>query len=181
MTLPLVLMAKYAPSHRPLKWSLIGGRQCDRQDRSRLARINDSVVPKPRRSEINIRLFLYLVFEHLLRHRLLRFVYLNAGAGRGFAFDDVHHAGELLSAHHGDAVVGPGEDESRVVGAAAHGVISRAVTPADHQRDGGHGRIRDSVDQLRAAADDSLLFVTAPDHKAGDVLQEQQGYVLLVA
>src|SRR5262245_45448716 len=174
-------MPKYAPGHGPLKRSLIGGSQCNRQNRSRLARINDSVVPQPSRSEINIRLFLYLVFEHLLRHRLLRFVYLNACAGRRFAFDDVLLAGELWSAHHGDAVVGPGEDESRVVGAAAHGVIARAVTPADHQRDGGHGRIRDRVDQLRAAADDSLLFVTAPDHKACDVLQEQQWDVLLVA
>src|SRR5215813_2616879 len=181
MRLPLVLMAKYAPGHRPLKRSLIGGRQRNRQNRSRLARINDSVVPEPRRREIDIRLFLYLVFEHLLRHRLLRLVYLNACAGRRVAFDDVHHAGELLSAHHGDAVVGPGEDESRVVGATAHGVIARAVTPADHQGDGGHGRIRDRVDQLRAAADDSLLFVTAPDHKTRYVLQEQQWDVLLVA
>src|SRR5262245_34716558 len=41
MTLPLVLMAKYAPGHRPLKRSLIGGRQCDRQNRPRLAWIND--------------------------------------------------------------------------------------------------------------------------------------------
>src|SRR5262249_7751318 len=94
---------------------------------------------------------------------------------------DVHHSGKLLSAHHGDAVVRPGEDEARVVGATTHRVIARAVTAADHQRNRGHGRIRDRVDQFRAAANDSLLFITAPDHKAGDVLQEQQRNVLLVA
>src|SRR5262249_56211883 len=132
MRLPLVLMAKYAPGHRPLKRSLIGGRQRNRQNRSRLARINDSVVPEPRRREIDIRLFLYLVFEHLLRHRLLRLVYLNACARRRVAFDDVHHAGELVSAHHGDAVVGPAEDDSRVVGATAPPAIPRALTPPVH-------------------------------------------------
>ena len=55
--------------------------------------------------------------------------------------DSLHHAGGLLAAHHGGAVVGPGEDEARVVGAAAHAVVAGAEAAADHDRELRHARV----------------------------------------
>ena len=80
-----------------------------------------------RGGEEGVRLLLDLLLDHLPQRRVGRLVERLAGALGGLAAHDGEHAGELLRAHHRDAVVRPGEHEARVVGAAAHAVVAGAV------------------------------------------------------
>ena len=100
---------------------------------------------------------------------------LSAGAG-----DDLHHAAELLGAHHRGLVVRPGEDEARLEAAPAHAVVAGAVGAAHHQRQLRHAGVGDGVDHLRAGLDDPALLVVGADDVAGRVLQEEQRRVDLV-
>src|SRR2546428_12872739 len=78
-------------------------------------------------------------------------------------------------------MVGPREQESRLIRPPAHRVVSCAIRAADHYRYGRHSGVRHRVDQLCAVSDDALLLVSSPDHEARDVLQKDQWNVLLIA
>src|SRR4029453_13700465 len=160
-----------------------GGRrgEAEPQHGARVARVDDAVVPETRGREEGIRLAVDLLLHHLPQRLVLLHVEWPSGTLRGLATDDREHAGELLGAHHRDAVVRPGEDEARVVGAARHAVVPGAVRRTDHDREMRHRAVRDRVDELGAVLDDPALLVSAADHEAGDVLQEDDRRVGLVA
>src|SRR5579862_576870 len=106
-------------------------RKTQRQHPTRLRRRDDAVVPQPRGGVIGIALGFVLVAD-----RLLEFFFLDLGPGLAGGFDIVaphrgQHARGLLAAHHRDAGVRPGEQETRAIGAAAHAVIAGAVGAAD--------------------------------------------------
>ncbi len=92
----------------------------------------------------------------------------------GVAVDGGEHAGGLLAAHDADPAVGPGPEEARAKGAAAHAVVAGPERAADQDgelRDLGGG---DGGDQLGAVLGDAAGLVLAADHEARDVLQEHQ-------
>src|SRR3546814_1846595 len=89
-------------------------------------------------------------------------------------FRSGEHRGRLLSPHHADPRIGPGEEETRAIGAATHAVIARAEAAADQHGDLRHLRRGDGRDQLCAVLRDALCLIFAADHEAGDVLEEQQ-------
>ena len=93
----------------------------------------------------------------------------------------LHHAGRLLAAHHGGAVVGPGEDEARIVGAAAHAVVAGAEAAADHDGDLRHRGVGHRLDHLGAVLDDAAALGLGADHVAGGVLQVDDRRALLAA
>ena len=93
----------------------------------------------------------------------------------------LHDAGRLFAAHHGRAAVGPGEDEARVEGSAAHAIVARAEAAADHDGDLRHGRVGDRLDHLGAVLDDAAALALCADHVAGCVLQVDDRRALLAA
>ena len=93
----------------------------------------------------------------------------------------LHHACRLLAAHHGGAAVGPGEDEARVVGAAAHAVVAGAETAADHDRDLRHGRVGHRLYHLGAVLHDAAALGVGADHESGRILQIDDRRPLLAA
>jgi len=68
----------------------------------------------------------------------------------------------LLAAHDGGAVVGPGEDEARIVGTAAHTVIAGAEAAADHDGDLRYGGVGHGLDHLGAMLDDAATLGSVP-------------------
>ena len=160
----------------------VHGRQGDRQHGAGVARVDDAVVPdaarwrrarstRPRPACSNAsRMGANASSSHSCPARL--------GLLPG---DDGEHAGQLLGSHHGDAVVGPAEDEARVVGPAGHAVVAGAVGGAHHERDHRDAAVAHGVDELRTVLDDAALLVAGADHESGDVLQEQDRHVHPVA
>src|SRR3546814_9227026 len=75
-------------------------------------------------------------------------IFLPDGGLEGFGFlrgpfvcvavDGGEHRGRLLSPHHADPRIGPGEEETRAIGAATHAVIARAEAAADQHRSEEH-------------------------------------------
>src|SRR2546426_5808967 len=90
-------------------------------------------------------------------------------------------AGCGVAAHHREARRGPGEHEARVVGFAAHGVISSAETAAANYRNLWHDAVRYGVYHFRAGADDAAPFRVFADHEAVYVVQKNQWDAILVA
>src|SRR5262249_44212323 len=88
--------------------------------------------------------------------------------------DDREHTRRLLAAHHRDAGVRPHPQEARSIGAAAHAVIAGAIAAADDHGVFRHRRGRDSGHELGAVLGDAASLILLADHKAGDVLQEQE-------
>ena len=85
------------------------------------------------------------------------FLFINefASAFHGGELDLCEYAGRLIGAHDGEFGAGPGISQEGVVSAAAHGVISCAVTVADDECDFGGYAVRHGVDHFGAAAEDS--------------------------
>ena len=94
-------------------------------------------------------------------------------------FDE--RAGGGVAAHDGVARRGPREDEARIVGLAAHGVVSRAEAAAEDHGDFGHDAVGDGVDHFCAGADDAAPLGVVADHEAVDVVQENQRDEVLIA
>ena len=88
------------------------------------ARVDDAVVPEPRRRVVRIALGL------VLRADLVRIGAADRGENRG----------RLLSAHHADAGVRPHPELPRLVRPAAHPVVPRAEGAADDDRELRHLR-----------------------------------------
>src|SRR5205823_2633670 len=93
----------------------------------------------------------------------------------------LHHACRLFAAHHRDAAVGPGKDEARIVGAAAHAVVAGTEAAADHDGDLRHRGVGDGLDHLGAVLDDAAALGLGADHVAGGVLQIDDRRALLAA
>src|SRR3989344_3678692 len=89
--------------------------------------------------------------------------------------------GCLLRAHDGVTRVGPGENEPRIEGLAAEGIVARAERASDDDGDLWDDAVADRVDQLRAAADDPGMFRLPPDHESLHVLKENDRNARLVA
>src|ERR1700674_657498 len=83
--------------------------------------------------------------------------------------------GSLCGAHDGVACVRPRQDETRVVGLAAQGVVARAEGTANDDRDLGDGGIADGVHQFRTAADDPTLLRVTTYHESSNVLEKNNG------
>ena len=147
----------------------------------RVTGVDDAVVPQPPRGELRRRLLLDLVLRRLAQLLVGGLVEGAARRGGRVAAHDGQHAGQLLGPHDGDAVIGPGEDEARVIRTASHGVVARPVAGAHHEREVGHGRVRHGVDQLGPVLDDAALLVARPHHEARDVLHEQDRSIATVA
>jgi hypothetical protein len=79
-----------------------------------------------------------------------------------------------IRTHDCDLRVGPGEQEARIVGAAAHGVVARAVRGPHDDADRGHLAVGDCVDHLAAVLDDALLLVLLAHHEPRHVVQVEQ-------
>src|SRR5688572_4484104 len=141
---------------------------------ARIGRIDDAVVPEARGGVVRVALALVLLADRglerllfVLRPRaLLRLDPVAAHGGQ--------HRGGLLAAHDGDARVGPGPEEARAEGAAAHAVVPGAEGSSEDHRELRHARARDRGHHLRAVLGDAAALVLAPHHEAGDVLQEDE-------
>jgi hypothetical protein len=110
---------------------------------------------------------------------VFEFFFVGFGPALAFRFHAValhlcEHGGGLFAAHDGDAGVGPGEEEARGIGAAAHAVIAGAERAADQHGEFRHFGGGDGGDHLGAILGDAAGFVFAADHEAGNVLQEEQ-------
>src|SRR6266481_5432229 len=86
-----------------------------------------------------------------------------------------------FAAHDREFCRWPGEHETRVVGFAAHGVISGAEAAAENDRNFGDHAVGDRVDHLGAGADDAAPLGVFADHEAVDVVQKNERDAVLVA
>src|SRR6266852_5362879 len=101
-----------------------------------------------------------------------RALLVGIGGGRDLlAEDDI---GAALGPHDGDLGRGPGHDEVRLIGLAAHDEVPRAIGLADHHGHLGHRGLADRIEHLGAVADDALLLDLGADHEARHVLQEDE-------
>src|SRR4029078_9912555 len=100
----------------------------------RLARQDDAVVPQPRGGVVRIALFLVLRADRRLEGVFVRRAPFPAVGLDVVALDGRQHRGGLLAAHHRDAGVRPGEQETRAVGAAAHAAAAGAERAHDDTR-----------------------------------------------
>ena len=96
------------------------------------------------------------------------------GPLQGVALDAGQNPRRLRPPHHCNAGIWPRPQKARIKGPARHAVIARPERPADQHGDLGHGRRGDRCHHLGAVPGDALVLVFAPDHEAGDVLQEHQ-------
>ena len=71
--------------------------------------------------------------------------------------------------------------ESWIVRAAAHSIITSAVASTEDGCNFGNVGIRDSTDKLSTVLGDTLLLKLLTDHKACDVLEEDERDLTLAA
>ena len=138
-----------------------------RQDAPRVERVDDPVVPESGGREV----WRALALVRLEDRRLER---IAVGVRREAATDRGQDPRRLLPTHDGDPAVRPRPQESRLVGPAGHRVVPGSETPPDEDRELRDFRIGDRHDQFRAVLGDARLFVFAPDHEPGDVLEEDE-------
>src|SRR5699024_5466363 len=79
------------------------------------------------------------------------------------------------------ARVGPHVQKAGAIGAAAHAVIASAERSANDDGQLGNGGGGYRCDHFGAMAGNAFVFVAAPHHEAGNVLQEKQGNLALAA
>src|SRR6056297_1385822 len=140
-----------------------------------LARVDNPVVPQPRRGIQRMALPL----EHLDGGALELGLFLRrpfpAFALDGIALDGGQNPRRLLAAHHRNPAARPCPHEPRLIGATGHTIVPGPETAAHYHGHlgyigGGYRR-----HHLRAMPGDALVFITPPNHEAGDILQENQG------
>src|SRR5437868_3258314 len=167
------------PSHpehavaRRADGSIEAGRDGQAQRGARVGGVEDAVVPQARRAVVGAALNLVLLQRGPHKLVLLRGRHLRAACAQVIEPHLQEHRGRLLPAHHRDARVGPHPQEAWVVGAAAHGVVARAERAADDDGELGHRGVGDGRHHLGAVFGYPPALVRAPDHEAGDVLQEE--------
>jgi len=143
---------------------------------SSIFRSNHTIIPESSTAEVAttfvIVLLLNLILEGL--NFLLRLT-LELGVGEG------EHSGGLVATHHGDAAVGPHEQEARIVGATTHTVVTSTIRATDQDSDLGDIGGGDGGDELGAVLGDTTAFVILTNHETGDVLEEEEGNTALRA
>src|SRR5680860_14540 len=97
--------------------------------------VNQTVVPEPCCTEQRSGAVFQLLGGGLLQKIQGFRIRLYATATLLVLSHNTHHLASLSGAHDGCAAVGPGEDESRVKSAAAHGVVTCTIGTADHDCD----------------------------------------------
>src|SRR6266436_2565668 len=113
-------------------------------------------------------LFLFFVDFFPFALKLLQF-YFGERASRGVA------------AHDCESCSGPGEHKSRVVGLAAHGIISGAEAATANHRDFWNDAVCHGVYHFRAGANDAAPLRVFSDHETVYVMQKNQRNAVLVA
>ena len=136
--------------------------------------VDHAVVPQAGGGVVGVALRLVLVADRGLERLFVLGGPLLAAGLEAVAADRRQHRRGLLAAHHRDARVRPREQEAGRVRAAAHRVVAGAERAADDDGQLRHPRAGDGGDHLGAVLGDAAGLVVAPDHEAGDVLQEQQ-------
>ena len=119
------------------------------------------------------------VNDVLLQGIELGLIDLAALALHGRLCDDGHGLGGLLPAHHRRFGVGPGETKAWFKAASAHAVIARTKRGAAVNRDLRHRGIGHGLNHLGAVLDDARLFIGAPYHEAGGVVEVNDGRLAL--
>src|SRR5690606_17837451 len=157
------------------------GRQRQAQHPTGIGRVDDAIVPKPGGGVPGRALVLVLFADRRLEGLLLLGAPAATAGLDAVAPDPGQHAGGLLATRHAYAGVGPHPQETGAVGAAAHGVVAGAEAAADHHGELGHMAAGHGGDHLGAVLGDAGVLVLLADHEAGDVLQEHQRDVALVA
>src|SRR3974390_167601 len=97
------------------------------------------------------------------------------------SLDGREDAGRLLAPHDGGAGIRPLKQESRAVGAAAHGIVAGSEAAADDHGVLGHRRPGQCGHELGAVLCNAAGFRGLSDHEAGDVLQKHERYALTAA
>src|SRR6266849_4694057 len=143
--------------------------------------INDGVHPQAGGGVARIGLVFVGGADGFDQFFFLFFVYFFAFAFELLQFYFGECAGSGVAAHHRKARRGPGEHEARVVGFAAHGVISSAETAAANYRYFWHHAVCHSVHHFRAGADDAVPLGVFADHEAVYVVQKNKRNSVLVA
>src|SRR5205807_2873810 len=146
------------------------GGQAERQNGPGLGRVDDAVVPQPRRAVVGAALLLVLRQNRSGQRLLLLAGHRLAFAAQLIVFDGQKNGRGLLAPHDGDSGIGPHPEEAGLVRAAAHRVVPRAVGPAEDHRDPRHARGRHRVHHLGAGPGDAGGLVLAADDEPGDVL-----------
>src|SRR3954468_5270869 len=136
------------------------------EDSAGVAGVDDAVVPEAGGGVEGAALLFVLVVEEL---------------GRLGLADLFHHRGGHIAAHTRDPGVGPHEEDPGRVGTAAHAVVAGAEGAADDDGQLGDAGGGDSGDHLGAVLGDPPRLVLGADHKAVDVLEEDEGDAPLVA
>src|SRR5262249_27855658 len=90
------------------------------------------------------------------------------------------HAGSLLATHHRDAGTGPHEEQAWGVRPSAHAIVASPKGAPHDEGKTRHLRIGHSHNHLRAILGDAATLGLHADHKAGNVLQKQDGNLALV-
>lgn len=145
-----------------------------------VARVNDPIVQQDRRRPIALAVSLHAIPEPIdAGINVFRLQFDPLGLCT-VGLDGSHHAGQLVGTHDAASANGPGEEESRLIGAAAHGIVSCAVGSAQDDRNVRHGRAADGGHELRALLDDARVLGLGADHESGHVVQEDDGRALLV-
>ena len=121
------------------------------QHPARVQRIDDAVVPQPGGGVVGRSLAGVALADPRLALRLRPAVTV---APRSPPTSE-QHLGGLLAAHHGDARVGPHEEQPGRVGATAHPVVARAERAADDDGELRHLRVGHRRDHLGAVLGDA--------------------------
>src|SRR3989441_3917027 len=151
------------------------------QDLTGLGGIEDRVHPEPGRGVTRVGLALVRRADGLVKFLFLLLAQLLAFALELLDLDFDERPRRGVAAHDRVARGGPGKNEARVIGLAAHRVVARAETPAEDHADFGHHAVRHRIHHLGARADDAAPFRLFADHKPIDVVQKNKRHQVLVA
>src|SRR6266436_3103055 len=144
-------------------------------------RIDDGVDPEAGGGVARVGLVFVGGADGIVQFFFLLLVDFFAFALELLQFDFDERAGGGVAAHHREARRRPGKHEARVVGFAAHGVISGAETSAANHGDFRDDTVRHGIYHFCARADDAAPFGVLADHKAVHVVEKNQRDAILVA
>src|ERR1700722_13671548 len=131
-----------------------------------LGRINDAVIPHPRRRVIRVALRLVLRADRRLEFLFFLRTPFAALQDHAVAPDGRQHAGRLLSSHDADARIGPHPEKARRIGPAAHAIIAGSEAAADQHGDLRNLGGRNRGHHLGAVLRDPPVLILSPDHEA---------------
>src|SRR5262249_29681917 len=130
-----------------------------------VCRINDGVDPKAGGGVARIGLVFVGGADGVVQILLLLFVDFFSGALKLLDFDFYKSARGGVAAHDGVTRGGPGKNEARVVGFAAHGVVTGAETAAADDGNLGYHGVGHRVDHFCASTDDAAPLGVLADHE----------------